>query len=72
MGEPNGANPIPIPGLKDLFLGDLDLLDGLEDLGDLDLSLLNRGEGDSDDLRRGDDRGDSGLLEPEECREFLS
>lgn len=72
MGEPKGASPIAIPGLKDLFLGDLDLLDGLEDLGDLDRSLLNLGEGDRDDLRLGEERGDRGLLDPEEWREVLS
>jgi len=65
IGDPYGARPMPMPGLKDLFLGDLDLLEGLEDLGDRERSLLYLGEGDSD-LRRGDDRGDRGLLEPDE------
>lgn len=66
IGDPYGAKPMPIPGLNDLFLGDLDLREGLEDLGDLERSLLYRGDGESEDLLRGEDRGDNGLLEPEE------
>ena len=69
-------------GLADLFRGERDLrgdrdllgvLDLLEPLNDLDLSLArNLGEGDREPLLRGDDRGDTGLLDPDEFSEVLS
>ena len=60
-----------MPGLKDL-LRDRDLSFGLEDLLDLDRSLLYLGEGEREARRLGEERGEIGLLDPEEWREALS
>ena len=69
-------------GLCDLLRGDRDLrgdldllgdLDLRDPLNDLDLSLVRYlGEGDRDPLLFGDDRGDGGLLDPDEFSEVLS
>ena len=60
---------MPMPGLKDLLRGDFDILEGLDDLGDLERSRLY---GECEDLRLGEERGETGLLDPEECNDVLS
>ena len=65
----SGVRWFLLAALGDLRLGDLERRDPLIDL---DLSFLNLGEGDSEDLLLGDDLGDNSLLEPEELSEVLS
>ena len=65
----SGVRWFLLTALGDLLLGDLERRDPLTDV---DLSLLNLGEGDMDGLLRGDDLGDASLLDPEEFSEVLS
>ena len=69
----SGVRWVLLPALGDLLRGDLlGDRDRRDPLTDLDLSLLNLGDGDIDDRLRGDDLGDKSLLDPEQLSEVLS